>query len=315
MNSDAVSTRLFNKRQVEGTTWENLLDWIYPLPWPTQSEQGTFWAEFDQITQLQIARRRGDTAASKMALPQMFQTDTMEEAAAKGFADFPSQFPTDLTLQFLGEGVDFDENIIPHATADDFVNKQVMLARIIGWAVSTVSPTCFAAKWHEGRPRPEEVALAIVNNDTRVARAPADVVSRVRSLNIMAQGGTDYTAYTIGSPKHPSWPAMHSAASTASVFLPVVLSLTAAQIRETQLVDCAVATFRSFAGVHYETDNMAGLAIGQEIIRRELPKMLSREYGSSIEKVQAKLDKVINGGLFPGHAGNDWRKSPSCFGL
>merc|ERR550539_2038360 len=305
MNSDAVSTRLFNKRQVEGTTWENLLDWIYPLPWPTQSEQGTFWAEFDQITQLQIARRNGEMAASKMTLPQMFEGFTMEEGAAAVRADFPSQFPTDLTLQFLGEGVDFDETIIQHATADDFVNKQVMLARIIGWAVSTVSPTCFAAKWHQGRPRPEEVALAIVNNDTRVANAPTDVVSRVRSLNIMAQGATDYTAYSTGSPKHPSWPAMHSAASTASLFLPVVLNLTAAQIRETQLVDCAVATFRSFAGVHYETDNMAGLAIGQEVIRRELPEMLRRNYGSSATAVREKLSRVID-------QGHDWRTAASC---
>merc|ERR550539_40618 len=305
MNSDAVSTRLFNKRQVEGTTWENLLDWIYPLAWPTQPAQGTFWAEFDQITQLQISRRNGEMAASKMTLPQMFEGFTMEEGSAAVRADFPSQFPTDLTLQFLREGVDFDETIIPHTTADDFVNKQVMLARIIGWAVSTVSPTCFAAKWHEGRPRPEEVALAIVNNDTRVARAPADVVSRVRSLNIMAHGAFDYTAYGTGSPKHPSWPAMHSAASTASVFLPVVLSLTAAQIRETQLVDCAVATFRSFAGVHYETDNMAGLAIGQEVIRRELPEMLRRNYGSSATAVREKLSRVID-------QGHDWRTAASC---
>jgi len=312
VSSNAVSVRLFNQGQVEGTSWKSLLGWIYPRPRPTQPESGSFWAEFDQITQLQISRRGGDTAASKMLLPQMFQTFTMEEGAAAVFADFPSQFPTDLTLQFLAEGVDFDETIIPHATADDFVNKQVMLARIIGWAVSTVSPTCFAAKWHEGRPRPEEVAWAIVNNDTRVASAPADVVNRVRSLNLAAQGGTDYTAYGIGSPKHPAWPAMHSAASTASVFLPVVLNLTASQIIETQRVDCAVATFRSFAGVHYESDNMAGLAIGQEVIRRELPEMLHRVYGSSTAKVRAKLNKVISGGLFPGHAGNDWRLAPSC---
>merc|ERR1719190_182344 len=104
-------------------------------------------------------------------------------------------------------------------------------------------------------------------------------------MNITAQGGTDYTAYSNGAPKHPAWPAMHSAASSASVYLPVVLNLTASQLLEAQRVDCAVATFRSFAGVHYESDNMAGLAVGQEVIRVELPKMLNNKYGSDKFKV------------------------------
>merc|ERR550539_244761 len=236
----------------------------------------------------------------------------MTQGALAVEKDFPSKYPTKLIEQFLAEGVEFDANIVPHYTMDDFVNKQVMLSRVIGWAVSVVSPTAFAAKWRRGRPRPEEVAKAIIDGDPRVAGAPSDVVARVQALNLTKTGAADYTAYTNGSPKHPSWPAMHSAASTASVYLPVVLNLNAAQIRETQLVDCAVATFQSFAGVHYETDNMAGLAIGQEVIRRELPAMLHRNYGSSIAKVQEKLEKVISGGLFAGHAGNDWRRAPSC---
>lgn len=311
--SDAVSVRLFLRGQVAGTSWPYTINSIAPLARPTQPESGTpFWTEFDQITQLQISRRSGEMAANKMVgLPAIFMGKTMEEGAALVEKDFPAQFPTELVEQFLAEGVDFDETIIPHATADDFVNKQVMLSRIIGWAIGTVSPICFAAKWHEGRPRPEEVAWAVASGDPRVAGAPAAVVSRVQSLSLTSPG-FDYTAYTRGSPKHPSWPAMHSAASTASVYLPIVLNLTAAQLRETQLLDCAVASFRSFAGVHYESDNMAGLAIGQEVVRKELPGMLYREYGSSPAAVRAKLEKLISGGLYPGHTGHDWRTAPSC---
>ena len=40
---------------------------------------------------------------------------------------------------------------------DDFVDGPVLLARIIGWAVSEVSPSAFACKWAEGRARPETV--------------------------------------------------------------------------------------------------------------------------------------------------------------
>merc|ERR1719264_28807 len=99
-------------------------------------------------------------AAKMVGLPAIFQGYTMEQGAAAVEADFPSKFPTECVEQFLGQGVDFDETIVPHNTADDFVNKQVMLSRIIGWAIATVSPVCFASKWHEGRPRPEEVAWA-----------------------------------------------------------------------------------------------------------------------------------------------------------
>merc|ERR550539_888046 len=229
----------------------------------------------------------------------------MTQGALAVEKDFPSKYPTKLIEQFLAEGVEFDANIVPHYTMDDFVNKQVMLSRVIGWAVSVVSPTAFAAKWRRGRPRPEEVAKAIIDGDPRVAGAPSDVVARVQALNLTKTGAADYTAYTNGSPKHPSWPAMHSAASTASVYLPVVLNLTASQLLEAQRLDCAIATFRSFAGVHYESDNMAGLAIGQEVIRAELPKMLQNQYKSNPAKVRSKLNRIIN-------EGHDWRRAPSC---
>jgi len=300
--SDAVSVRSFS--QVPGN-WAGLKRAISPIKPPTQVEWGAaFWQEFDQITKLQADRRNGTMAASKMLLPQMFENKSMEDGAMAVEKDFPSKYPTKLVEQFLKEDVEFDANIVPHYTMDDFVNKQVMLSRVIGWAVSVVSPTAFAAKWRRGRPRPEEVAKAIIDRDPRVAGAPSDVVARVEALNLTQTGATDYTAYTNGSPKHPSWPAMHSAASTASVYLPVVLNLNASQLLEAQRLDCAVATFRSFAGVHYESDNMAGLAIGQEVIRAELPKMLQNQYKSNALAVKKKLKQVIDA--------HDWRTAPSC---
>ena len=98
---------------------------------------------------------------------------------------------------------------------------------------------------------------------------------------------------------------MHSAASSASLYLAVLLDLTDAQLKEAQGLDCAVASFRTLAGVHYETDNMAGLSIGQEVIRRELPGYLQANYGSDPDVVAARINSVI--------AAHDWRKAPSCF--
>ena len=84
---------------------------------------------------------------------------------------------------------------------------------------------------------------------------------------------------------------MHSAASCASLYLAVLLDLTPEQIAETRRVDYCVATFRSLAGVHYDTDNRAGLALGQEVIARQLPDLLKR-FGADPNAVRAKIDRV-----------------------
>ena len=84
-----------------------------------------------------------------------------------------------------------------------------------------------------------------------------------------------------------------------------IFDLAGNQLAEAQHLDCAVASFRTFAGVHYESDNMAGLSIGQEVIRRELPGFLQARYGSDPNAVAAKIDNVI--------AAHDWRTAASCF--
>merc|ERR1711992_24654 len=94
----------------------------------------------------------------------------------------------------------------------------------------------------------------------------------------------DFTHYkSSGCPTHPSWPAMHSAGSTMSFWLPAVAKLTGEQYCESLRVDYAVSYGRTVAGVHYEQDNIAGLNIGQNI-HKDLPDELADKYG---------YDKVI----------------------
>jgi hypothetical protein len=69
---------------------------------------------------------------------------------------------------------------------------------------------------------------------------PQDIVDSVMAFNMTK--ATDCTAYPEGSPTHPSWPAMHSAASAAAIWLPVVMNLTAAQWCEVKKTDWAVGT-------------------------------------------------------------------------
>lgn len=102
----------------------------------------------------------------------------------------------------------------------------------------------------------------------------------------------EFTAYREGAPTHPSWPAMHSAAASISMWLPVVAMLKPEQLRAAKMQDLAVSMGRSIAGVHYLTDNIDGLKMGQEVLARELPAYLEKRYCADPVKVKEKIEKV-----------------------
>ncbi len=82
---------------------------------------------------------------------------------------------------------------------------------------------------------------------------------------------------------------MHSAASSMSYWLQIVLDLTPRQLCEAKKVDYAVAYARTVAGVHYEDDNIAGLNMGQYIVSQEFPGFLNATYpGSDMDWVLSK---------------------------
>jgi len=102
----------------------------------------------------------------------------------------------------------------------------------------------------------------------------------------------EFTAYPEGSPDHPSFPAMHSASSAASLWMALVLELTHEQWCEVKAVDYAISYARTVAGVHYHTDNIAGLNIGQHILATKLPDHLVHRYGSDRDAVEEKLGRI-----------------------
>ena len=91
-------------------------------------------------------------------------------------------------------------------------------------------------------------------------------------MNLSA--ATNFTAYPEGSPRHPSRPAMHYAASAASLWMPVVVQMTPEQLCQVQLTDYAVAFARTVARVHYQADNIAGPKLGRQLIARFLSEDL-----------------------------------------
>lgn len=160
-----------------------------------------------------------------------------------------------------------------------------MLAYINTWTIALVGPHNFGAKWFGGRARPEEVAWLIHEN---MIGAPEEIVRKIKEIKNFNQA-TDFTRYhrdgSSGSPRHPSWPAMHSAGSNMSFWIQVVMNLTPRQLCEAKKVDFAVSFARTVAGVHFEDDNMAGLNMGQEIVARALPEFFAENYYSDIDTV------------------------------
>jgi len=174
----------------------------------------------------------------------------------------------------------------------ELVRGVFMFAELNTMAVSYVGHDNFAAKWFIGRARPEEVAFKIHNEkkakkDRDGACYPCILKEKIEKLKM--KSAVDFTAYPEGSPAHPSWPAMHSAGSSLSLWLPVVCDLTDEQWHQAKLIDYAVAYGRTVAGVHYHEDNIAGLNMGQEIIAEALPRILNEKYGSDEKAVLEKI--------------------------
>ena len=221
-----------------------------------------------------------------------------------------------------------DNTIIHQKSYIDFLRTDIMLADLNTWAIRIVGSYTFAIKYFIGRARPEvgpkfdqkkchpyfyhcycnnnnnmiapctgtvfiffnqEVIWAIKNNSLRFG-VPLDVKNSIRELTIRKP--EEFTAYKEGSPKHPSWPAMHASASCCCFWMAVVLNLTKEQMCQARLTDYAVSYARTVAGVHFSDDNIAGLNLGQELIAHFLPNYLHDVYGADIAVVKEKINTL-----------------------
>jgi membrane-associated phospholipid phosphatase len=256
---------------------------------PNINQEDAFWVEMHEVTMLQLGRRFDMNPLTILRPPDLWLDKDIHTVAESVRADYPGSLQVELIEWLWSQGVSLDYNIMPFRSQSDFIGTQVTMAALNTWAIGAVAPFNFYLKWYAGRPRPEEVAFLIYNRELTAQEdgVPTDIVQMIDSMGLNTPEA--FTAYPEGSPRHPSWPAMHSAASSASFWLAVVLDLTPEQYCEALRVDYAVAFARSCAGVHYRTDNTAGLNLGQELIAEFLPGHLEATYGSDRAKVEAKI--------------------------
>jgi hypothetical protein len=85
---------------------------------------------------------------------------------------------------------------------------------------------------------------------------------------------------------------MHAGGSTLSIWLPALYKLTAEQYLEALRMDYSVSIARTVAGVHYPQDIIAGLNVGQRIIREQLPAYMKDNYGYDRKKVKKMVQAL-----------------------
>jgi membrane-associated phospholipid phosphatase len=275
-----------------------------------------FLEELHKVVKLQIARKKGDCPTEFYGFPKIMidgKVDYMrnigdpdnyklslEDIANAVKNEYPVSIQQTFIKEFFKTAPKDSRKIIlnlgqPFRSAIDFIGMMVRMARINAWSFEVVAPVNFMLKWHYGMSRPEEVAWLIdqemIEDDLASEQG---LVEDIKSLGMESR--KDFTAYNKeddnGSPTHPSFPAMHSAGSTLSTWLPALFKLTCEEYEQALLVDHAVAFARTVAGVHYEQDNIAGLNVGQRIIREQLPALAAREYGCDETLVRERLDKL-----------------------
>lgn len=216
---------------------------------------------------------------------------TLDDCAQAVKGEYPGHHQAIAAHQLFTEGLEMHRDMSPFRSVIDFVGTEVRISCINSWAIDAVSAINFMLKWYVGMPRPEEIAWMVsCGAFTTDDGVPDDIIASVQSMKL--NNAEEFTAYSDGSPMHPSYPAMHAAASSLSYWLPAVAKVTPEQYCECLRVDYATAYARTVAGVHYPMDNIAGLNIGQRIVQEQLPAMMAEKYGYDAAKVRTRLDAL-----------------------
>lgn len=293
---------------------------------PLYPGQTGFWEQFQKVVDAQVERREQNNSGARLnddsdnnlyKWPNLWldrstsklnvwndnsnRNLNLDDVAQSVKGEFSNYHQQDAVTQAIDKMVNgekkrdefldlgqFRDGIIPER---DFIDFQVRAAVINAWSLGVVARTNFYLKWYYGVPRPEEVAWKIHNKELNATHGvPDEVITHITDLCLEKQ--EDFTAYNKGCPHHPSFPAMHSAGSTCSIWFPALYNIKAEDYNQLLRMDYGVAFARTIAGVHYEQDNLAGLNIGQRIVREKLPEFLAENYGYDAEKVRERLDDL-----------------------
>jgi len=201
---------------------------------PTCDRSSAFWDELEHVVRVNLYRRENpDSPSSDLGsefpnswqdryIPSQWRGYTIRQVAEAVHDEPPGYHQAQLIHKFLSseDGLTPDYTIMPERSAVEFIAAVVRLYEMNTHFINIVSPHNFAAKWHVGRARPEEVVHAIVNKKIGANCVPNDLLGLImdnygrNSETDLSDSywdepgnrgpdGTRFTAYSEGSPRHP----------------------------------------------------------------------------------------------------------------
>ena len=201
---------------------------------PTCDANSKFWEELEHVVRVNIYRNdHSDAPSSDLGtsfpnswqdryIPTQWRGYTIAQVAEAVHDEPPGYHQAQLIHKFLAspEGLTPDYTVMPARSAVEFISAVVRLYDMNTHFINYVSPHNFAAKWHSGRARPEEVVHAVVNGRIGIDCVPFSLYKLIMDnygpgSSIDLQGsywnepgnfgpdGTGFTAYSEGSPRHP----------------------------------------------------------------------------------------------------------------
>lgn len=205
---------------------------------PNSDPNHPFWKEMEEIVSWQLARRDNIDPNILFRLPDLWKFRNIAQVAEAVHNEYPVIRQTEfLEWMIANTEIKVDTDMFPFRSNADFLGSTIRLSYINSWAFEAVVPISFRLKWHVGRPRPEEIAYKIaVDQLTEQDGVPKYLVRKVKLMQLQSQ--EEFTHYPEGSPRHSSWPAMHSVGSTMSFWLRIILDLDDAQYCQALLTDC-----------------------------------------------------------------------------
>lgn len=199
---------------------------------------------------------------------------TYKDGAEAVKADWPTHILKNHAEYLLSDGAKLRKLFHKKFSCTEFTDGPVLLADLLGKAVHTVSPTAFYNKWYFGRPRPQEVAHAWAKGELDAGKFADTVLCDYIDKEAVAKDDTAFPIYS--APLHCSYPAMHGAAAGVTVLFGLMFQdLTETQLFETRRTAGNTALFRDYGGVHYRSDSLNGLDLGERVVAKNIYSVLS----------------------------------------
>lgn len=265
------------------------------MPVQYQPEDGAeFWSEVLEVA-LAVKEAQKKTQFSKLSpelkdyinaashiqgdflatvIRKEYRINTAYDLAMLVRADWPTDIMNKLAAWLYSQGYKerefFDYKYIR------FTDGVVFLASLIGQLIHSISPTAFAHKYYHGKMRPNMAVHKWAKGDIDISNGLDMALTKLVNKRAIARDQNEFGIYP--PPPHPALPAMHSSVASIHILMAVWFDLDKRGFNECKKVAYNIAYGRTFGGVHYRSDNLYGLELGERSSAIILPKLLSN-YG------------------------------------